>query len=321
MKNKIITVQELPPGTNSKIFKAITKNGKVYCIKCYLSRVGDKRNRLKTEFSALTFLWKHGIRNIPQPIAKFTDMIALYSFISGKVLRETRVSDKELAQAIDVLETIHSLRIKASSKQFSRASEASLSFLEFITAIEAREQKLKKASDRFDELRKFLIKEWEPVWKKVLFFVHGAIDHDHLSLTRRLPRQFQTLSPSDFGFHNAIRGTHGHITFIDFEYFGWDDPAKLISDLLLHPGMNLTKKQKQLFLKKSLAMYGNDPTLAKRLPLVYVLLGLKWSLIMLNCFFDGATLKSTARRQLAKARKNLTAIDTLLNRPRLLIFL
>ena len=31
--------------------------------------------------------------------------------------------------------------------------------------------------------------------------------------------------PGDFGFHNAIRTTKG-VKFIDFEFAGWDDPAK-----------------------------------------------------------------------------------------------
>jgi len=42
------------------------------------------------------------------------------------------------------------------------------------------------------------------------------------------------ISPSDFGFHNAIR-SRGSIKFIDFEFAGWDDPAKLISDFVLQP--------------------------------------------------------------------------------------
>ena len=42
----------------------------------------------------------------------------------------------------------------------------------------------------------------------------------------------RSLSPSDFGFHNAIRRADGRLAFVDFEYFGWDDPAKLVADFL-----------------------------------------------------------------------------------------
>ena len=38
------------------------------------------------------------------------------------------------------------------------------------------------------------------------------------------------LSPSDFGFHNVIVEKDKILRFIDFEYAGWDDPAKMVSD-------------------------------------------------------------------------------------------
>ena len=37
------------------------------------------------------------------------------------------------------------------------------------------------------------------------------------------------VSPSDFGFHNAIVRGSGEICFIDFEYAGWDDSAQVFS--------------------------------------------------------------------------------------------
>ena len=44
----------------------------------------------------------------------------------------------------------------------------------------------------------------------------------------------QRLSPSDFGFHNAI-DCPGGTRFIDFEFAGWDDPAKAAIDFSLQP--------------------------------------------------------------------------------------
>ena len=42
------------------------------------------------------------------------------------------------------------------------------------------------------------------------------------------------ISASDFGLHNAIMTERG-IVFFDFEFAGWDDPAKAIVDFLLQP--------------------------------------------------------------------------------------
>ena len=55
----------------------------------------------------------------------------------------------------------------------------------------------------------------------------------------------QVLSPSDFGFHNAILKESGDLVFLDFEYFGRDDPVKLMADFIWHPGMKLSNLQKR----------------------------------------------------------------------------
>ena len=43
------------------------------------------------------------------------------------------------------------------------------------------------------------------------------------------------LSPSDFGFHNALAAPGAPLVFLDFEHAGWDDPAKLIADFCNQP--------------------------------------------------------------------------------------
>jgi len=48
-----------------------------------------------------------------------------------------------------------------------------------------------------------------------------------------LPEE-RCISPSDFGFHNAIISSTG-LKFIDFEFAGWDDPAKALVDFILQP--------------------------------------------------------------------------------------
>ena len=46
------------------------------------------------------------------------------------------------------------------------------------------------------------------------------------------------VSPSDFGFHNAIKTKDG-IKFFDFEFSGWDDPAKTSIDFMLQPRVSM----------------------------------------------------------------------------------
>lgn len=133
-----------------------------------------------------------------------------------------------------------------------------------------------------------------------------------------MPVWARTLSPSDFGFHNALR-RDGRMIFFDFEYFGWDDPAKTISDLLLHPGMGLALEQRRQFAQGLLEGLAMKP-LALRTRLVFPLYGIKWCLILLNEFLLGAlerrafadqtgpSPKERQARQLAKAQRKLTQL-------------
>src|SRR5690606_1492036 len=76
---------------------------------------------------------------------------------------------------------------------------------------------------------------------------------------KELAPRFRLLSPSDFGFHNMLRRDDGSLAFIDFEYFGWDDPAKLAADFLLHAGHKLTPALAARFEAGMRALFSADP--------------------------------------------------------------
>jgi hypothetical protein len=94
----------------------------------------------------------------------------------------------------------------------------------------------------------------------------------------------RTLSPSDFGFHNALRRPDGSLVFIDFEYFGWDDPVKLVCDFLWHPAVQLDAGERAAFLAASAATYGADPAYEARRRAYAPLIVLRWVAIVLNEF-------------------------------------
>ena len=92
-----------------------------------------------------------------------------------------------------------------------------------------------------------------------------------------LPIAQRTLSPSDFGFHNALKRPDGRLAFLDLEYFGWDDPAKTIADFLLHPGMELSLPLRTHFLHRAIESFPTVPGLLLRVRVVYLLFALKCS--------------------------------------------
>jgi hypothetical protein len=140
-----------------------------------------------------------------------------------------------------------------------------------------------------------------------------------IEFSRALPKEKRSLVPSDFGFHNALRRSDGTLAFVDFEYFGWDDPVKLTADTLLHPGLPMPAAQRDRFRSAALEIYSEDATFAPRLKALYPLFGLRWGLILLNEFRpERWRLRSAAgetepwgevkARQLTRARELVACI-------------
>ena len=141
-----------------------------------------------------------------------------------------------------------------------------------------------------------------------------------LAFEEELPVSSRTLSPSDFGFHNALRRSDGSICFLDFEYFGWDDPVRLAADFLLHPGMSLGEALRERFLKGMLEAFSGDDEFRVRLALLFPLIGMRWCMILLNEFhsegwrtrqFAGSSRDraSVLAEQLQKARTMLLRLE------------
>jgi hypothetical protein len=102
-----------------------------------------------------------------------------------------------------------------------------------------------------------------------------------------------------------LRLSCGRVIFIDFEYFGWDDPVKLVCDFYWHPGMKLSSDLRQLWLHISHDIFQNDLDFPTRLRAYLPLLGLRWCLIILNEF-----LKSEMARRLHANPNQVTTYST-----------
>ena len=102
-----------------------------------------------------------------------------------------------------------------------------------------------------------------------------------------------------------VKKSDGSICFLDFEYFGWDDPLKLIVDFSFHPGMNLTHEELCYWVSSMLSIYANSSI--KRLRAVWQLYALIWCLIILNEFRP----EITSRRLMANSLNSDTLDDYL----------
>lgn len=281
------SVSRIGAGRNSRVFK-VDVDGRTVVVKFYRHDPGDTRDRLATEFGALQFMWDNGVRAVPRAIAEDRNHhCAIYEFIDGESPANVAMGDIEAL--VDFLAALQALRPKAAG--IGTASEANFSLSALTTHVKSRADRLRKGAT--EELAMWFKKSFDPLLAEV-----EATGDDEIEKATR------TLSPSDFGFHNAIRRPDGSLAFVDFEYFGWDDPAKTIVDFLLHPGMTLADALKKRFADRFLHAFAFVPGLADRARIVYPLYGLKWCLILLNDFLPGRETTATAdirAQQLQKA--------------------
>ena len=200
----------------------------------------------------------------------------------------------------DFLGRLRDLSRKSESRRLGVASEAFFSVEAMLENLNQRLTRLRAVGEETaapQTLRDFLVGEFTPLLERVTSWSESRLHAAGMSFAQKLSWEQLTLSPSDFGFHNALRQRNGRIIFLDFEYFGWDDPAKMIVDFLLHPAMNLSPDLKKRFVSVVLRRFADWPGLSGRVESVYPLFGLKWCLIMLNEFLPGELL----RRQFASA--------------------
>lgn len=270
-------------GGNNRLFRVRTAKGRLFALKEYPKRTNDSRDRLAFEFGALKFMTRHPSLRVPRAFAADpAGGFALYEWIDGETV--TSPADGDVDAAIAFAGSLHAIRHAPGADQLPLASEACLSGAEIVAQVGRRHERFREIAETEPQLAKFLTGDFEPLSARVFDAAREGYAKRGWSFDRPMPREQQTLSPSDFGFHNAIRRPDGRLVFVDFEYFGWDDPVKLAADFLQHPGMALTASQYARFRAGAERVYAADVTFAARLALLYPLYGLRWCMILLNEF-------------------------------------
>ena len=274
-------IERIPGQGNSNIYRIDFSGEKSYAIKYYPDQLNDNRPRLESEFQALQILHNSDIKNVPLPIEKNNDLnLGLYEWIeSKKIINPT---NDNLEQTIEFSESLYTLSKELDENLIDIASEACLSANELVNQIEKRLLRLKRAGKDIRELSFFLERVFEPLWEKVRDESFNL--WPEASQRKNLLREKQTLSPSDFGFHNCLKVKDGLLIFLDFEYFGWDDPVKFTADFIWHPATNLDTELKNKWKTAMIELYSGDPYFVDRLNAAMPLYGLRWAMILLNEF-------------------------------------
>ena len=292
-------------GGNNQIHCVTVKDGRSVAVKRYFRRNSDERDRCRAEFDALELLWHNGIRNIPEPLYRHPDgLFALHAFVDGRVVAPGKITAELVNESGDFLIRLQTL---ASSRKddagIGAGADSRTCLKDYLDILERRRTKILAgcaSAPLGAAVQGFLQKRFEPLLEYALETFNRRLTTSGLRLEAPLPRSDRTLSPSDFGFHNALLDRDGQLTFIDFEYFGWDDPAKMLADCFHTVAAPMSWSLKWQLLRRFSESLPDPAAFVRRWELVVDLIGLEWLLIALNI----ADPEVMARKSFANPKLN-----------------
>lgn len=313
-------LSRLAGGKNNQVYRVETEAGQPVVLKRYFTDPRDPRDRLRAEWEFMQHAWSRGIHAIPEPLASDPAAQAgLYSFIEGRKLLAAELQPAHIGAAADFVLAMNG-RPRA---PLAPGSEACFTLAEHIATVEGRVARLATldtGAPHAEAAQSFVSKHLVPAWTTVKSKLAADAQAAGVSMEEALDPRDRCLSPSDFGFHNALIDEAGRITFLDFEYAGSDDPAKLVSDFFCQPDVAVPLAYQASFIARIADGLGLDQKGRARCCMLLDAYRIKWSCIILNDFLPlGATRRGFADQagraarcvaQLAKAETMLAGLET-----------
>jgi len=301
LRDKIPSAARIMPmagGGNNRVYRAAWEGGEAV-LKSYFQNASDTRDRFGAERAFYTHVWERGIRRTPEPLGwDEAGRFGLLSFVNGTKLAQVDKSAVEQAAAFVVEINADRGQLKAPA-----ASEACFSILEHLETVDKRVARLANIEGDLavdGEAREFVRTKLAPGWEQAREVIARTSGR---AFRTPLPQERRCVSPSDFGFHNAIMAEDGFLKFFDFEYAGWDDPAKLICDFFCQPQIPVPMEFWDFFVETVQAAFQSDPGLAERARLLLPAYQVKWCCIILNEFLRA----DRARREFAQGSEDIAA--------------
>ena len=318
------TLQPLQGGGNNRAY--VVQAGRPYFLKHYFHDERDVRDRLGAEFAFAAFGWKHHIHQMPQPLAAdYTNKVGLFEFIKGRPLGLADINSKRVQEALNFFRTLNNYRDDPDAQKLPMASDACLSMEDYFQLNRSRLGKLRDVAEveKIDkEAMDFIRRELIPAWEDLSLKLEERILGQGYSLVEKFNPADLSLSPSDFGFHNALIAGNGEVKFIDFEYAGWDDPVKMVCDFFSQHKVPVPMNFYAAFLSDVVSSAGNPLEQKARAPITFILTRFKWCCLFLNVFLpvnyerrkfaeNNSHEIIDKSRQLEQARESLAAIQQL----------
>lgn len=274
--------ERIKDGRNSDVWRLFNKKGQ-WILKNYYNKPCDPRDRLGTEFGFLSFLLEQRVFDVPIPIGKDLQFNrGLYSFLTGE--RPGKIETWHITLATDFVKNINQHRNSNAAQSLPTAAEACFSIKDHLNSARRRIQRLIKVDPKLEIERDaniFVNSKLIPAWKRIKEDVeqYNGLKNNGETISEG----DRILSPSDFGFHNSLQNGD-RLSFVDFEYAGWDDPAKLICDFTCQPELPVSKTQAKQFMEETTKYFPNSESIIYRVQSLLPVHRLKWCCILLNEF-------------------------------------
>jgi hypothetical protein len=316
-------VVQLAVGGNNRIYR-VESGSRTYVLKEYFRHPGDTRDRLAAEFSLAKFSWSMGLRCVPEAIAcDVSEGLGLYGFIQGDKILPGEISQADIQQAMAFITSLNRFRETHEARELPLGSEACFSICQHFNVVKRRIDNLDRIivlSSVDNEALTFVRTSLEPAFGLVIEKILARLAEERMDPNTELSPEERLISPSDFGFHNALRRPDGTIAFLDFEYAGWDDPAKLTGDFFSQVAVPIPLVYKDEVMASVADILPVRELGLRRMHLLLPVYRIKWCCIVLNHFlpvasnrraFAQGAIEERKKEQLAKAKRLLASLDQL----------
>jgi hypothetical protein len=316
------TLTPLQGGANNRVWR-VDCDRRAAALKRYFRHPTDRRDRLLAEFSFLTVAWEAGVRVVPRPLGTYTPAaLGLYDFLDGRRPGRQDVTAAAVGQCLDFYVALNAHKGSAPARWLPLASEACARVSDHVACVDSRIRRLAalEMSTSVDrDAAGFVRTELSPAWNDVQRALAARLQQYGLSAETEVMREDWALSPSDFGFHNALISADGRLRFLDFEYAGWDDPARVVCDFFCQQRVPVPFDLFEAVVERIGATVIDRVAYRQRVDLLLPVYRVKWCCILLNDFLpEGGERRRFAGRksdpvqrkveQLEKARRVMAGV-------------
>lgn len=312
-------LEAIPGGANNRVFRLRAGNDR-YFLKSYARHPDDPHNRLAHDWDFASLAWNKGLRTVAQPLAKDDDqLLGLFEFVEGRRLAPYDIDEATVTSAASFFASINSFRGTPEAAAIPDGFGAHFSIGGWLETVESKVTELGTIapSSPASEAALALVREsLSPIWQRT----RSSVEKTTPCTAREvmLTPEERCLSPVDFGFHNVLMRSDGNCIFHDFEYAGWDDPARTACEFFCQLQSSAPREFAGEFLRTAFAGLDDPASILERATLLWPVFRTLWCCRVLNDFLPAAVTRQQYAGQppseLRKTRQ-LEMARTLIERP------